>query len=68
MATYKEAKEIFSNRLCENHKIAEKMGLELVGKNIINSVKNHLSEIAENEYRGLQEENKKFSDTLKRLG
>ena len=45
MATYREAKAIFANRLCEEHKQAEEKGLELVGQHIIDSVKYKLTEI-----------------------
>ena len=67
MATYREAKEIFANRLSESHRIAEKMGLQLVAQNVITSAKNRISGIADKEFNGLQEESKKFSDFMKRM-
>jgi hypothetical protein len=67
MATYREAKEIFANRLSESHRIAEKMGLQLVAQNVITSAKDRIGGIADKEFNGLQEESKKFSDFMKRM-
>jgi len=65
MATYREAKAIFANRLCEEHKQAEEKGLELVGQNIIESVKNRLSKIGNKALDEIPMESKKFNDMVK---
>lgn len=49
MSTYREAREIFNNRLSEHHAMSEKLGIKMISRNGITSVKNHLSEIAEND-------------------
>ena len=67
MSTYREAKEIFANRLSEAHSAAERKGLELVANNIITSAKDRIGGIADNEFGGLHEETKKFSDFMKRI-
>ena len=67
MATYREAKEIFANRLSESHRIAEKMGLQLVAQNVITSAKDRIGGIADKEFNELQTESKKFSDFMKRM-
>ena len=67
MTTYREAKEIFANRLSEAHGYAEKKGLELVANNIIKSAKERIGGIADKEYGELQEEAKKFSDIMQRI-
>lgn len=65
MATYREAKAIFANRLCEEHKQAEEKGLELVGQNIIDSVKKRLTEIGNKAVGEIPMESKKFNDMIK---
>lgn len=67
MSTYREAKEIFANRLSEAHGFAEKMGLNLVINNVIKSAKERIGGIADQEAAGLQEETKKFSDIMRRI-
>lgn len=67
MATYREAKEIFANRLSEAHEIAEERGLEVVANNIITSAKNRIGGIADSEATELQTESKKFSDFMRRM-
>ena len=49
MSTYREAREIFNNRLSEHHAMSEKLGMKMISRNGINSVKAHLSEIAAND-------------------
>lgn len=67
MATYREARNIFSNRLCEEHAQAEKLGMQMVANNIITSAKDRISSIADSEAASLQAESKKFSDLLKSI-
>lgn len=67
MATYKEAREIFGNRLSENTQMSEKEGTRIVGEYGINSVKAHLAEIADSEVMSMQNESKKFSDIIMRM-
>ena len=66
MTTYKEAKSIFANRLCEEHKEAEEMGMQLVSENIINSVKDRLQEIGNSSLANeMPVESKNFAKMMK---
>lgn len=67
MATYKEARTIFGNRLSEDTQMSEKEGMRIVSENGINSVKTHLAEIADSEAMSMQNESKKFSDMMGRM-
>ena len=67
MSTYREAKEIFANRISEAHELSSKKGLELVAKNVITSAKDRISGIADKEAANLQTESRKFSDFMKRM-
>jgi hypothetical protein len=67
MSTYREAKEIFANRISEAHELSSKKGLELVAKNVITSAKDRISGIADKEAASLQTESRKFSDLMKRM-
>jgi len=70
MATYHEARNIFSNRLCEQHKEAERKGLEEVAKHVKESIVDHLGDIgntALSEQNQIKTESKKFSDFMKRM-
>jgi hypothetical protein len=67
MSTYREAKEIFANRISEAHELSSKKGLELVAKNVITSAKDRISGIADKEAASLQTESRKFSDFMKRM-
>ena len=64
MATYKEAKAIFANRLCEEHMEAEKQGLELVTENVINSIKDHIQQIGNEALSSLETETKNFKNIM----
>ena len=64
MATYKEGRSIFANRLCEEHRYAEKLGLKMVCNNVITSAKNRISSIADAEASSIMSEAKKFNDIL----
>lgn len=67
MATYKEARTIFGNRLSEATQMSEKEGMRIVSENGISSVKAHLAEIADSEAMSMQNESKKFSDIIMRM-
>ena len=70
MATYHEAKNIFSNRLCLEHKEAEDNGLKEVARNIKESVVSHLGEIGNQtiiQQNQIKAESKNFSDFMKRI-
>ena len=67
MATYREARQIFNNRLCEHTQWAEKAGLEQIAQNGIDSAKNHISQIADSMQQSMSNENKQFNDILNRL-
>ena len=47
MSTYREARQIFGNRLSEEHNMSEKMGMKMVSNYGINSVKEHLNDLAQ---------------------
>ena len=67
MSTYKEAREIFGNRLSETTQMSEKEGIRLVGENGVNSAKAHISAIADSEAMAMRNENKNFSDLVNRM-
>lgn len=64
MATYKEEKAIFANRLCEEHKNAEEQGMELVSANVIQSAKDRIQKIADGDENALKEELNKFFSVM----
>ena len=67
MATYKEAREIFGNRLSEATQMSEQAGLKLVSENVINSAKAHIANIADSEASSMQTEGKNFLDMMNRM-
>lgn len=67
MATYKEAREIFGNRLSEATQMSEQAGLKLVSENVINSAKAHIASIADSEASSMQTEGKNFLDMMNRM-
>ena len=67
MATYKEAREIFGNRLAEATQMSEQAGLKLVSENVINSAKTHIASIADSEASSMQTEGKNFLDMMNRM-
>lgn len=67
MATYREAREIFGNRLSEATQMSEQAGLKLVSENVINSAKAHIANIADSEASSMQTEGKNFLDMMNRM-
>jgi hypothetical protein len=67
LTTYKEAREIFGNRLSETTQMSEQVGLKLVSENVINSAKTHITNIADSEASSMQTEGKNFLDMMNRM-
>ena len=67
MATYKEARNIFGNRLCEETQYAENKAHEIIAENCEKSVQNHITEMIENQNAAMQMENKNFSNFMNRM-
>lgn len=67
MSTYREAREIFNNRLSEQHAMSEKLGMKMISQYGINSVKTHLSEIAANDSINREMAENTFKNFINRI-